>query len=98
MAWLALVNATVWILLLIDGVSGYEAIKNQGVPGFPNDSQFTLYLTFPIVMSLLAILILCIYFFLRAKIRNIYNAAVHICLILSMISTLPYLAISRGGM
>jgi hypothetical protein len=97
MAWLTPVNAAVWIWLLMDGLSGYEAIKNQGVPGFPNESQFALYLTFPISMSLLAISILVIYFFFRAKMRGAYLNVLRICLALSIISIIPYLFISRGG-
>lgn len=97
MAWLAPVNAAVWIWLLVDGLSGYEAIKNQGVPGFPNEGQFTLYLTFPIAMSVLAISILGIYLFLRGNIKSVYLNVVRMCLALSMISILPYLFISRGG-
>lgn len=45
----AAVSAVLWLFMALDGISGIEGIRNQHVPGYPNDGQLRLYVIIPLV-------------------------------------------------
>lgn len=86
-----LVAALLWAYLSVIGVSGYCDIIDQGVPGYPNNSQIYLYIILPIAMFLLAVT--GIYFYNSTKYKSIIGFSAFIF----VISSFPYILIAGGG-
>ena len=45
----AAVAAVLWLFMALNGVSGIQGIRNQHVPGYPNDGQMRLYVVIPLI-------------------------------------------------
>lgn len=81
----------VWALLAASGVSGYLSIRQQGVAGFPNNAQTILYLVIPIAVAAGCALLLAFYARISPRLLiSLWTA-------IALLSILPYLVISRGG-
>ncbi len=45
----AAVSTVLWLFMALDGISVIEGIRNQHVPGYPNDGQLRLYVVIPLI-------------------------------------------------
>lgn len=88
---LTYLNFGAWFLLMISGISGYRSIVNQKVPGFPNAGQMYLYLATPIAMLIFSTSLIILINKFGFKSTAGWLA------FLSLVSVLPYIVISRGG-
>jgi hypothetical protein len=46
---LTAVSAVLWLFMALDGISVIDGIRNQHVPGYPNDGQRRLYVVIPLL-------------------------------------------------
>jgi hypothetical protein len=45
----AAVSTLLWLFMSLIGISGVEGVRDQHVPGFPNDGQLRLYVVVPLI-------------------------------------------------
>ncbi len=45
----AAVSTVLWLFMTLTGISGIEGIRDQHVPGYPNDGQLRLYVVIPLI-------------------------------------------------
>ena len=45
----AALSTVLWLLIALIGMSGIEGIRDQHVPGYPNDGQLRLYVVIPLI-------------------------------------------------
>ena len=45
----AAVSTVLWLFMALIGISGIEGVRDQHVPGYPNDGQLRLYVAIPLI-------------------------------------------------
>jgi hypothetical protein len=45
----AAVSTVLWLFMVLTGISGIDGVREQHVPGYPNDGQLRLYVVIPLV-------------------------------------------------
>lgn len=89
---LAALALSFWGLMSLAGVSAYQSIVGQHVPGYPNSGQVNLYLTTPIVVFCLLLAAILV---VNKKGQGAVLLAIASCASLFLVPM--YLAVWSGG-
>lgn len=82
------ISVLTWAFIAVSGISGYNSIVKQHVPGYPNQGQMVTYLVIP--LGVLSTLVLTR---LATKSPTVIGFGGFFCLA----GILPYLLIAAGG-